>query len=125
MGDIDLVRPRSKELIVTFPTTQTEPTLISRHAAAGHGGAHTEDISVRALHDPVGVYEQCRCDPAEIDYLETHFVIDGVGLTCERGLLFHVCAICCADEVACSQEHFHGPAAPACPRIWTPVAVAS
>ncbi|MEY8019023.1 hypothetical protein [Mycobacterium servetii] len=112
---------------MTFPNTQTEPTLISRTTEAEHGayGTHTDAISARALHDLVGVYEQCRCDPAEIDYMETHFVIDGVGLTCERGLLFHVCAICCADEAACSQEHSHGPAAPACPHILPPVAVAS
>lgn len=105
-------------------TSPTEPTAIHRHTPA-RPGTHMTDIRARALHDPVGVYEQCRCDPAEIDYYETHFEINGVGLTCDRGLLFHVCAICCADDGECSRKHSHGPAAPACPRAHQSVAVAS
>ncbi|MBE5477716.1 hypothetical protein E3G68_005049 [Mycobacteroides abscessus] len=107
---------------MTFANAATEQMLISRLPAA-RLVTHTEDAAAPAVHDAVGVYEQCRCDPAEIDYLETHFVIDGVGLTCDRGLLFHVCSICCADEVGCSQEHSHGPAVPACPHIVPSVVV--
>ncbi|MBS1693086.1 MAG: hypothetical protein JST91_12780 [Actinobacteria bacterium] len=109
---------------MTSPNTQAGQTVIRRQEVAGHG-TFTAAFPSRAAHDPVGVYEQCRCDPADIGYGEGHFAVDGVGLTCDRGLLFHVCAICCADEVVCSHGHSHGPAAPACPRIISPVAMAS
>lgn len=109
---------------MSYPNAQTDPTSIQRHTAARHG-VHDPGVEARPLHEPAGVYEQCRCDPAEIDYVDTHFVVDGVGLTCDRGLLFHVCAICCADDVDCSQQHSHGPAAPACARTHAPAAVAS
>lgn len=86
-------------------------------------GADVRDLGASPAsgetHTAVGVYEPCRCDSTETDYQETHFPVDGVGLTCERGLLFVVCALCCtgADgERRCSHDHQHGSGLPHCPQ---------
>lgn len=90
-------------------------------------GADVRDFGASAspseTHTAIGIYEPCRCDLAETDYQETHFPVDGVGLTCERGLLFVVCSLCCtgADaEQRCSQDHRHGRGLPHCPRALDP-----
>lgn len=68
-------------------------------------------------HDIVEIYERCGCDPDDIDFHPTHFAIDGVGVTCARGLLYLVCAQCCCDSNrhGCEDTHVHGYGRPACP----------
>jgi len=82
------------------------------------GGRKRGNPAAPAIHSAVGIYEPCHCDPAETDYWETHFQLAGVGFTCERGLLFTVCSMCCTGaegERHCSQAHQHGAGRPHCP----------
>lgn len=97
------------------------PSAVLGAADVGDLGASPPALS--GTHTAIGIYEPCRCDVAETDYRETHFPVDWVGLTCERGLLFVVCSLCCtgADaERRCSQHHRHGSGLPHCPRALGP-----
>lgn len=104
--------------------TAVASQLIGRAAVLGADvGDSGASASATEPHTAIGIYEPCRCDVAETDYQETHFPVDGVGLTCERGLLFAVCSQCCtgADaEQRCSQDHRHGRGLPHCPRALGP-----
>ena len=73
---------------------------------------------VRALHRPVGIYDECECsDEAKT---EGHEDVEEVGLTCNR--MYTVCAECCRDDVYqtedCANYHDHKPdEAHHCPTI--------
>ena len=73
---------------------------------------------VRALHRPVGIYDECACsDEAKA---EGHEDVEEVGLTCNR--MYTVCAECCRDDVYqtedCANYHDHKPdEAHHCPTI--------
>ena len=73
---------------------------------------------VRALHRPVGIYDECECsDEAKA---EGHEDVEDVGLTCNR--MYTVCAECCRDDVYqtedCASYHDHKPdEAHHCPTI--------
>ena len=73
---------------------------------------------VRALHRPVGIYDECECsDEAKA---EGHEDVEEVGLTCNR--MYTVCAECCRDDVYqtedCANYHDHKPdEAHHCPTI--------
>ena len=73
---------------------------------------------VRALHRPVGIYDECACsDEAKA---EGHEDVEDVGLTCNR--MYTVCAECCRDDVYqtedCANYHDHKPdEAHHCPTI--------
>lgn len=88
----------------------SDPTVTTHPGRTPDAGAPAGGV-----HHPVGIYEQCRCDPADIDYDATHFIVDGVGLTCQRALLLVVCACCCSDERRCSEEHDHRAGTGPCP----------
>ena len=74
--------------------------------------------AVRALHRPVGIYDECECsDEAKA---EGHEDVEEVGLTCNR--MYTVCAECCRDDVYqtedCANYHDHKPdEAHHCPTI--------
>ena len=73
---------------------------------------------VRALHRPVGIYDECEC-PDEAKS-EGHEDVEEVGLTCNR--MYTVCAECCRDDVYqtedCANYHDHKPdEAHHCPTI--------
>ena len=73
---------------------------------------------VRALHRPVGIYDECECsDEAKA---EGHEDVEDIGLTCNR--MYTVCAECCRDDVYqtedCASYHDHKPdEAHHCPTI--------
>ena len=73
---------------------------------------------VRALHRPVGIYDECECsDEAKA---EGHEDVEDIGLTCNR--IYTVCAECCRDDVYqtedCASYHDHKPdEAHHCPTI--------
>ena len=74
--------------------------------------------AVRALHRPVGIYDECECS-AEAK-AEGHEDVEEVGLTCNR--MYTVCAECCRDDVyqteGCASYHDHKPdEAHHCPTI--------
>lgn len=74
--------------------------------------------SLATVCTPVAVYERCGCDPGDTRYATEHFIIDGVGWTCHRGLVHLVCSSCCsgADNAAvCDDTHRHGTGRPWCP----------
>lgn len=67
---------------------------------------------------PEAIYERCGCDPADSAYPAEHYVIDGVGWTCDRGLVYLVCSSCCsgtANTAVCETTHQHGIGRPWCP----------
>ena len=74
--------------------------------------------AVRALHRPVGIYDECECsDEAKA---EGHEDVEDIGLTCNR--MYTVCAECCRDDVYqtedCANYHDHEPdEAHHCPTI--------
>ncbi|WP_102145685.1 hypothetical protein [Mycobacterium hubeiense] len=76
-----------------------------------------ENIASHSTHTAVEIYLPCDCDPTEADHLATHFAVDGVGLTCARGLLYAVCARCCCGDnhAHCENTHVHGTGRPWCP----------
>ena len=73
---------------------------------------------VRALHRPVGIYDECECsDEAKAG---GHEDVEDIGLTCNR--MYTVCAECCRDDVYqtedCANYHDHKPdEAHHCPTI--------
>ena len=62
---------------------------------------------VRALHHPVGIFDECDCD--DDAKAEGHEDILDVGTTCNR--LYTICGECCADDgyqtEACADYHMH------------------
>lgn len=75
----------------------------------------TAAVATRCTPEPI--YERCGCDPADSAYTAEHFVIDGVGWTCHRGLIHLVCSSCCsgANTAVCEAAHHHGTGRPWCP----------
>lgn len=49
---------------------------------------------VRALHRPVGIYDECDCP--DLAKAEGHLDVYEVGITCNK--LYEVCAECCCDD---------------------------
>jgi len=90
-------------------------------------GAAVHDISrarlvqaLKALHAPYGVYDQCSHVHTERD--PEAIYIDGVGLTCEDGLLMTICRHCCTQLLRgqtedCATEHKHLPDYALCPTM--------
>lgn len=72
-------------------------------------------------HGVVEIYQRCDCDPDDVGFQATHFVIADVGETCARGLLYVVCAECCCGENhrRCEDTHVHGHGHPWCPDAGT------
>ena len=87
-------------------------------AAAERDALAVKVERVRALHRPVGIYDECACsDEAKA---EGHEDVEEVGLTCNR--MYTVCAECCRDDVYqtedCASYHDHKPdEAHHCPTI--------
>ena len=87
-------------------------------AAAERDALAAKVDAVRALHRPVGIYDECACsDEAKA---EGHEDVEDVGLTCNR--MYTVCAECCRDDVYqtedCANYHDHKPdEAHHCPTI--------
>ena len=87
-------------------------------AAAERDALAAKLAEVRALHRPVGIYDECECsDEAKT---EGHEDVEEVGLTCNR--MYTVCAECCRDDVYqtedCANYHDHKPdEAHHCPTI--------
>ena len=77
-------------------------------------------MSTPAVKDrcaPEAIYERCGCDPADSAYPAAHFIIDGVGWTCDRGLIYLVCSSCCSgttNTAVCEASHHHGIGRPWC-----------
>lgn len=86
-------------------------TFIAEPTAASWAGPRTD-------HAPVEIYEPCSCHPEDPGYLDTHFPVDGVGMTCARGLVHVVCRDCCTGvfEQHCEAVHDHRTGTPWCPR---------
>ena len=104
-----------------YPTSVVVPTrtLLALLDAAGERDALAAKLdAVRALHRPVGIYDECECsDEAKA---EGHEDVEEVGLTCNR--MYTVCAECCRDDVYqtedCANYHDHKPdEAHHCPTI--------
>ena len=78
-------------------------------AAAERDALAAKLDAVRALHRPVGIYDECECsDEAKA---EGHEDVEDIGLTCNR--MYTVCAECCRDDVYqtedCASYHDHKP----------------
>ena len=76
--------------------------------------------ALKALHAPYGIYDQCDHQHVESD--QDAVYIDGVGLTCEEGLLETVCRHCCTDRdygqtETCASDHKHLPGYALCPTL--------
>jgi hypothetical protein len=92
-----------------------------------HKDAQIHDISrarmvqgLRALHCPYGVYDQCSHQHTENDVDAVY--IDGVGLTCDDGLLMTICRHCCTRLMSgqtedCATDHTHLPGYALCPTM--------
>jgi hypothetical protein len=89
-------------------------------------GAAVYDISrarlvqaIRALHHEYGVYQACGHHHREND--QAALYIEGVGWTCEDGLLAVICAHCCVNGVGqredCATEHKHLHGRALCPTM--------
>lgn len=79
--------------------------------------------SVTARHFPWSIYQECDCDPGHRDTDEPGIVdVDEVGLVCEDGFRYNICAECCMNETswskeqleACADDHDHCTDRPLC-----------
>ena len=76
--------------------------------------------ALRALHRPYGVYDLCDHEHVEND--PDALYIDGVGWTCEAGLLETICRHCCTQleygqTEDCATDHKHLPSTALCPTM--------
>lgn len=88
-------------------------TLIAEPAAAVWDDQHID-------HAPIEIYEPCPCRPEDPGYLDTHFPVYGVGMTCARGLVHVVCRDCCTgpNRQRCEASHDHRTGTPWCPSTY-------
>lgn len=73
--------------------------------------------SVTARHFPWDIYTECDCEPGHQDEDEDGGIVDvcEVGLVCEQGFLYSICAECCSNETPwersqreeCADGHDH------------------
>ena len=74
--------------------------------------------AVRELHSRRGIYDECD-HQHEVGEPGVKNVAE-VGLVCEKGLLYYICAECCCDDIYqredCATDHQHAKDdTPACP----------
>lgn len=73
---------------------------------------------VAALHRPYSIYTECGHDhdPGEPGVLD----VDDVGLVCDEGKMYDICASCCVhnsgsgQDMECMENHFHSKDAAIC-----------
>lgn len=75
---------------------------------------------LRALHSEYGIYDKCSHTHLETDAGTVY--IDGVGLTCDDGLLAVICQHCCTrletgQTEDCATDHKHLPGYALCPTM--------
>jgi hypothetical protein len=75
---------------------------------------------LRNLHGEYGVYDQCKHQHLETDVGTVY--IDGVGWTCDDGLVAVICRHCCTHKEQvqtedCATDHSHLPDRALCPTM--------
>ena len=95
--------------------------MTSGQDAAVHDLGHARMVqALRALHAPFGIYDECEHDHHEDDPEAVY--IDGVGWTCDDGLLMTICRHCCTQleygqTEDCATDHVHLPGRALCPTL--------
>jgi hypothetical protein len=96
-------------------------TLLQAHSAGVHDLSRARLVqALHALHAEYGVYDSCRHLHTEDD--PEAMYIDGVGWTCEEGLLMTICRHCCTQTTFgqtedCATDHNHLPGFALCPTL--------
>lgn len=88
------------------------------------GTLATRILAVREIHSPHGIYTECDHDHRDEDAPGV-IEIPEIGLTCEEGLMYRVCASCCVEPgwsegfqlEHCANRHTHTKDGPVCPTI--------
>lgn len=100
--------------------------VVSRRSRRSGQLAEVHDISkarlvqgLRNLHVPYGIYTECGHEHTDRD--EFALYIEGVGWTCDVGLVEVICQHCCVGEHAqaavCTDQHEHKPDRAVCPTM--------